>query len=130
VKQNKNAFLHPNDPTALFPKLATPEYIDFRSSAIPEAAYACRGGKVKSKAKFEKMVLTTEEAVEREQEEETKQKQIALSKIEERLNGADYNAVEEALNMMSIGKKDRCPIIHKGISKKKRSNRSHKGTIY
>jgi hypothetical protein len=106
VKQNKNAFLHPNDPTAQFPKLATPEYIDFRSSAIPEAAYACRGGKVKSKAKFEKMVLTTEEAVEREHE------------------------VEEALNMMSIGKKERCPIIHKGISKKKRTNRSHKGTLY
>ena len=127
----KNAFLHPNDPVAKFPRIPKQEFVDFRSTAIPEAAYACRGSKVKSKAKFEKIVLTTEEIAENEVNENEKKVKESKKIMDEKMMNADFNSVEDALNMMSIGKKSSGPqIINKGISKKKRMKRSHKATIY
>jgi len=118
----KNAFLHPNDADATFPKLAPPDYVDFRSCAVPEAAYACKGGRVKSKPKFEKTVTTIEEEKEMEEIEAQQKKTETI----EKLVHADYNQLEEALTMMSIGKKKQSLIIHKGISKKKRAKRGQK----
>ena len=67
VELPSNAFLEPNNPNAVFPQIAKPNIMDFRSHKLAEGGYAAVNsfrktrGDNKPKQKYEHTVRTTEE---------------------------------------------------------------------
>ncbi len=82
-----NAFVEPSNPLAVFPQIAKPDIMDFRSHKMPKGGYAAIGTFRKHlsensiKTKYPTIVRTAEEI---EEEEKLKSESVQMEVTEER----------------------------------------------
>jgi len=133
-----NAFLDPENPEAVFPKVTRPLIMDFRSHKIEKGGYTGVHNFRKKKAKYETVVKTIEE-LEREERVKEEEKKLEPVPMEEESDeevepvpDKKKYSVNDLMELENLSIKKKVPVqqqskqISKKQSKKKKSKSQRK----